>query len=211
MLGIVVGLAAEARIARGLGGVTEAAGIGAGGAEAAAERAVGRGATALLSFGLAGGLAPGLSPGMVIVPGTVIDITERRWPADLALARRFGDPAGAILATPEIVSSAAAKRAAWQASGAEAADMESGAVARVAARHGLPFAVLRAICDPAERDLPPASLTALDDRGRIQPMALLRSLARNPAQIGALIRVGRDAALARRALLARVEAAGAIQ
>jgi adenosylhomocysteine nucleosidase len=89
--------------------------------------------------------------------------------------------------------------------------MESGAVARVAARHGLPFAVLRAICDPAERDLPPASLTALDDRGRIQPMALLRSLARNPAQIGALIRVGRDAALARRALLARVEAAGAIQ
>ncbi len=207
MLGIVVGLAAEARIARGLGGVTEAAGIGAGGAEAAAERAVGRGATALLSFGLAGGLAPGL----LIVPGMVIDITERRWPADLALARRFGDPAGAILATPEIVSSAAAKRAAWQASGAEAADMESGAVARVAARHGLPFAVLRAICDPAERDLPPASLTALDDRGRIQPMALLRSLARNPAQIGALIRVGRDAALARRALLARVEAAGAIQ
>jgi adenosylhomocysteine nucleosidase len=207
VLGIVVGLAAEARIARGLGGVTEAAGIGAGGAEAAAERAVGRGATALLSFGLAGGLAPGL----LIVPGMVIDITERRWPADLALARRFGDPAGAILATPEIVSSAAAKRAAWQASGAEAADMESGAVARVAARHGLPFAVLRAICDPAERDLPPASLTALDDRGRIQPMALLRSLARNPAQIGALIRVGRDAALARRALLARVEAAGAIQ
>ena len=35
--------------------------------------------------------------------------------------------------------------------GADAVDLESAAVARVAERMGLPFAVLRAVCDTADR------------------------------------------------------------
>ncbi len=209
-LGIAVGLAAEARIARGLAALVEAGGGDAAGAASAAERLVARGAVGLLSFGLAGGLAPGLSAGAVVLPLTVVDLAGHTWHTDPALARRFGAPNGLMLAADTILASAAAKHAAWDATGALAADLESGAVARVAARHGLPFAVLRAICDPAERNLPAAALTALDAQGRISFPTLLRSLSRNPGQIPALIALGREAALARRSLLALVTAGGPI-
>ena len=79
-------------------------------------------------------------------------------------------------------------------------------MARVAARHHLPFAVLRAICDPAERDLPPAALVALDQAGAIGLWRVLVSLARAPQQLPGLLALARDAAAARRALLAATRA-----
>lgn len=205
-LGIVVGLTAEARLASGLGGVVETGGGDAPGATAAATRLIQRGAGALLSFGLAGGLSPTLAAGARVIPAAVVDMGGQTWPVDLDLARRYGTATGTLLAADHVIATVEAKRAAWQATGADAADLESGAVARVAAQHGLPFAVLRAVCDPAGRDLPPAALTALDAQGRIQLFALIRALTGNPGQIPALIALGRDAALARRTLLALVRA-----
>ena len=210
MLGIVVGLTAEARLARGLGGLIEAGGGTADGAARAAAHLIANGATALLSFGLAGGLAPGLPAGTLVVPTTVTDGAGRSWPTDPPLVQLLGTGAGSLLAANAILASAAEKHAAWQSTGALAADLESGAVARAAAAHSLPFAVLRAICDPAERTLPSAALSALDPEGRIRPLALARSLLRQPGQIGGLIALGREAALARTALLARVAATGPI-
>ncbi len=200
-LGIVVGLEAEGRIARGLAGPVAAGGGTPAGAAAAAERLVAGGATALLSFGLAGGLDPALAPGTLVVPGAVLH-RGRPWPCDPALTS--GVPAAAIatlIAPDAIVATAAAKAALFHATGAAAVDLESGAVAEAAARHGVPFAVLRAICDPAGRDLPPAALTALDAAGRIAPARLAASLLRHPSQIAGLIALGRDAARARRSLL----------
>ncbi len=209
-LGIVVGLTAEARLARHLTPMVEPGGGTPAGAAQATRRLVTQGATALLSFGLAGGLDPSLPAGALVTPLGVIDHADTHWPTDTALARFFGTPHGTLLAAAAILVTAEAKRAAWQTTGALAADLESGEVARIAAEHGLPFAVLRAICDPAHRTLPPAALTALDAEGRISPAALLRSLARHPAQIPALIALGREAALARKALLARITATGPI-
>jgi adenosylhomocysteine nucleosidase len=208
MIGIVVGFAAEARLARGVGGTVAIGGGGASGAAEAANRLAQSGVTALLSFGLAGGLAPGLVAGALVIPDSVVTETGERWLADPALAARLGPAAGALLAADAVIATRADKRAAWQRTAALAADIESGAVARAASAHRLPFAVLRAVCDPANRDLPPAALTALDAKGRIRPGALLASLARQPGQIGALIALGREAALARAALLARVAAIG---
>jgi adenosylhomocysteine nucleosidase len=204
VLGIVVGLVAEGRLANGLAGEVEAGGGTADGAAAAARRLVARGAKTLLSFGLAGGLDPGLQAGAVLVPLEVVDGHGQIWQTDPSLARRFGTPAGSILASDRILATVADKRTAWEQSAALAVDIESGAVAEIAAAHGLPFAVLRAVCDPAGRNLPVAALTALDQQGRIQPGALLRSLARDPRQIPALITLGREAAKARKALLERV-------
>ena len=204
LIGVVVGLEAEARIARGFGCPVAVGGGGPAGAARAAASLVG--VHALISFGLAGGLAPGLPAGAVLVPERVLGGGE--WLCDPVLARRLGVPAGAILAVPGIVATADAKAALWRQTGALAADIETGAVAQVAAASALGFAVLRVVCDPAERDLPPAALTALDAAGRIQPGALLRSLARHPGQVGALLALGRDAAAARRALLDRVRAIG---
>ena len=79
-------------------------------------------------------------------------------------------------------------------------DMESGAVARVAARHGLPFAAVRAVCDPAGFALPPLALEALDSGGRIGAWRVLRSVLRRPGQIPALIALSGHASEARAAL-----------
>jgi adenosylhomocysteine nucleosidase len=203
MLGLVTGLEAEVRIARRLG-MAEAGGGLPAGAEAAAERLVARGATALVSFGLAGGLDPALAPGTLVIPAQVLE-GGQAYAADPALAARFGGlmplralSTDAVLATPE------AKREARAATGAAIVDLESGAVARVAARHALPFLVLRAVCDPAHRALPPLALTALDANGRIAPARVLASLLRTPGQIPALLALARDAARAR-ATLARLE------
>jgi hypothetical protein len=90
------------------------------------------------------------------------------------------------------VASVAAKSALYAATRAAAVDMESAAVARAAARHGLPFAILRAIADPAQRPLPPAALVAMRADGGVDLAAVLGALARSPGQLPALVRLGLD-------------------
>jgi adenosylhomocysteine nucleosidase len=202
-IGIVVGLAAEARIARPAGRVMAGGGTAIG-AQQAANRLITEGVSALVSFGLAGGLDPGLRPGRLVVPRYVLD-GNQRFSADQNMLEALGGPTvDLVLAAGEIAQTAAAKAALWQQTGAAAVDLESGAVARVARRHGLPFAVLRAVCDPAERGLPPAALLALDQAGAIRVLKVLASVAAAPSQIPSLLALARDAAIARRALIRRV-------
>jgi hypothetical protein len=78
--------------------------------------------------------------------------------------------------------------------------MESHWVARVAAEHGLPFAVLRVVVDPADRALPPAACLELAEGGRVRRRALLRAVLAEPAQIAALVRLAIDARRALRSL-----------
>ncbi len=203
-IGAVVGLTAEARIARRRFPLVEVGGGTPDGAEAAALRAIAKGARALVSFGLAGGLDPLLRPGATIVPETVA--TEgQQIDTDPDLNELLGGATPhALLGGGFIAATAAAKQHLFVATGCAAIDLESGSVARVALAHGLPFAVLRTICDPADRDLPPAALCALTDNGAIGLLRVLGSLLRHPGQIPALLALGRDAQAARRALLARV-------
>ncbi|MBV9757226.1 MAG: hypothetical protein JO047_09245 [Alphaproteobacteria bacterium] len=108
------------------------------------------------------------------------------------------------LADGQIADTPAIKRRLRQQSGASAIDTESGAVARVAQQRGVPFAVLRAICDPAERALPPAALIALDHAGSVRILRVLASVTAAPSQIPALVQLAWDGAIARRALIRRV-------
>jgi adenosylhomocysteine nucleosidase len=202
--GVVVGLAAEARIARRLGWPVAIGGGTAEGAETAAQRLVTEGALALVSFGLAGGLDPALRPAALIVPSGVIARDERH-ATDPALSRMLGGATQHhVLGADTIVAGTEEKRRLWDRTDAAAVDLESGAVARVAALHRIPFAVLRAICDPADATLPPAALAALDARGAICVWRVLASIAADPRQLPALLALAADAAAARRALLGRV-------
>lgn len=197
----MVGLAAEARIAARFGGLVEAGGGTPAGAEAAAGRLLSRGVTALVSFGLAGGLDPALSPGDLVIPTVVISNGDR-FTAHAGLAQRFGGLTHhTILAGETVVADKVAKAAMFAASGANAVDLESGAVARVAQEQGLPFVVVRAICDPAGRDLPPAALLALSPTGTIGLSVVLTSVLKKPWQIPGLLALAGDAARARRTLL----------
>jgi adenosylhomocysteine nucleosidase len=209
-IGIVVGLAAEARIARLLGGVVAAGGGTAAGAEVAAEALATGGVTALVSLGFAGGLDPNLGPGDVLVPRAV-RAAGQDWATDPSLSAALGGvTVDLLLGENAAVAGAAAKSRLWRTTGAAAVDLESGAVARVAHRHGLPFAVLRAVCDPATRSLPPAALSALNAAGRVRPLRLLAALLRHPGQLPAIVALASDAAHARRALAGRTRAIGVL-
>lgn len=201
-IGLVVGMRAEARLARrlspriGIGGGTAA------GAEAAARLLVAEGAEALVSFGLAGGLQPLLRHGKILIPGEIRLLTGERLPTDPELSKRLGGPTEhAILGGDQIVIEPSAKLLLWKQTGGAAVDLESAAVAKVAGEYGLPCAALRVICDPASRRLPAAALSGLDSAGRIALGRVLRALAVRPWQIVGLLDLAVDAFVARRALI----------
>jgi adenosylhomocysteine nucleosidase len=202
----LAGFVAEARIARrsgwpvGIGGGTTA------GAADTARQLIGGGATGLVSFGLAGGLDRALPAGTLVVPEAVI-AEGRLWPTDADLSGRLGGTTAHVcLGLDRIVAFPSEKDRLWRETGAALVDMESGAVAAMASAAGLPFAVLRAICDPADRTLPPVALIALNPAGRLSLGRIAWSVLTNPGQVGALFALARDAAAARRALRSRIAA-----
>lgn len=204
-IGIVVGMAAEAKLVWRTGC---AVGIGGGsplGARRMARTLVDDGVTSLISFGLAGGLDPALPPATLILPETVSS-NGRSYRCDPELrALLEGDSIPALMAAEAAVSAAAEKQRLWRETGAGAVDLESGAVAEVAAEAGIPFAVMRAICDPATRDLPRSAVEGLDSSGRIAFARIARILALNPREIVGLAALARDAARARRSLIRGAE------
>lgn len=204
-IGFVTGLAAEAKLLRGTGFMV---GVGGGlpdGAYRAAEALVAQGALALVSFGLAGGLARDVTPGDVLVPNAVIE-GPRAYKCDDGLMAFLGGSTGKpILAGHRIAVTASDKSKLFRRSKAVAIDLESGAVARVASGRGLPFAVLRAVADAADRNLPPAAGVPLKAGGGIDLQAILRSVAANPGQIPGLLGLARDARRAQAALVVRLK------
>jgi adenosylhomocysteine nucleosidase len=204
-IGFITGLTAEARWLRNAGFMVKVGGGMPLGAERAAEALVKDGAQGLISFGLAGGLKPGLVPGSIVVPTAVVE-GNQVYPADYALMAFLGGSTGApIYAGQKIAETAHDKALIYGRSQTDAIDLESGAVARVAQTRGLPFAVLRAVADPADADLPPLATTALKDDGRLDFPAIFASLLRHPRQVPGLIAMARSAKDARAALLARLE------
>ena len=170
----------------------------------ALERELARGASAVISFGIAGGLAEDIAPGTWLVARAIVAPTAR-WPCDTAwariLAERLRDALTVDLAGVDApIAQSTAKRALHRVTGAAAVDTESHIAAAMAADHGLPFAAFRVVADAAERNLPPAACEALRPDGKISGVAVLRSLARTPGQIPALARTAIDARIALRAL-----------
>ncbi|MBV8169143.1 MAG: hypothetical protein JO021_20280 [Alphaproteobacteria bacterium] len=212
-IGIVTGLRAEATIARRCSRLVVSTGGFAAEAETKAADLVDRGATALVSFGIAGGLAPELTPGALVVATGVI-VRNATIATDTAWAERLcaglpGAIAGPVLGGDRVIGRAAQKADLHRRTGALAVDLESGGVARVAAGAGIPLAVVRTIADPALRDLPAAALVGLDRRGNIDVGAVLGSLFREPRQLSQLFVVARDTRLALTALSRGVRQLGA--
>ena len=182
-------------------------GPGAERAASAATAALASGASGLLSFGLAGALRAELAPGAVLLPRRVRSAAgasfdaDPEWHAELAAAVRALGLAPAVddlLSVPSAVTRAADKAKAG-ASGAAAADMESAAIAAVAARAGARFVALRVVVDAAGDELPADVERWIDERGerRIGPAL---SAALHPAQWRALWVLAQRYRAARRTL-----------
>ena len=203
---VATGLRAEARIVAGSPRVRAIAGGGAADElEDQLWRAIADGGEALISFGLAAGLDPHMAAGTCIIGREVVHggmcySANLMWASRLKTAIERAEMAR-IAGVDRPLSAVSDKRALHAEGGAVAADMESHIVGRIAAESGLPFAILRVIADPAERQLPPAALVGMRSDGAIDFRAVLASLAASPSQLPALMRLTVDTARARTTLL----------
>jgi len=204
----VCGLRAEVRIAarsaqvRAIAGGGNARRLG-----GLIQEQIARGGTAIISFGIAAGLAPGLDAGTCVVGSEVVSASDRKryavnraWTAALR-SRLVPVEFAPIAGVDQPLVATAEKLALHGKTQAVAADMESHIAAELAVRHGLPFAALRVITDPVERELPPAALVGMRGDGEIDLAAVIASLARNPTQLRALMGLAFDTRRAFAALL----------
>jgi hopanoid-associated phosphorylase len=201
---VVVGMTREARIV-GHPGVMVI--VGGGQTDRLTQQldlALQQGATGVMSFGLCGGLEPSLQAGDLLIGAGVADgegwlAADDGWAERLACALP-GALRAEVVGVDAMVALPADKAALRCRTGAAAADMESHIVARLANRLSTPFAVLRAVCDPAGRALPTAAQVGLAANGDADIGAVLKALVRRPGELPALVRTAREADAAFRAL-----------
>lgn len=155
----------------------------------------------VISFGVAGGLNPDLKVGQLIIPQSVV-FNGRSWEcskelsADLrARSSRAGVSAvtGVIAGSEEMGVGTTEWRLQFQKqTGGQAVDMETHIAAEFAASRNIPFAAVRVLSDAVGDEFPPAALLPLDEKGDVQFGKVMGSVVKNPLQIGALMRVGRN-------------------
>jgi adenosylhomocysteine nucleosidase len=147
----------------------------------------------LIVVGIAGGLSPALDPGTILVAGEVrsagaaVPAPDATW-VERALASPLTREA-VLLSSETILCSPESKAKAWRELGRQrpaAVDLESAAYAAVAARNGIPYVVLRAICDPAEEPLPFDLNRCRDRRGRVSQRKVVARAMLHPGDIAAL-------------------------
>ena len=202
---VITGMRAEARIASAPGVRVFACGGNVGLRAAAIRHAVSSGAPAIVSFGIAGGLLPHMAPGHWIV-ATGVSAGDQRIASDPEWTARLAErlpqaEVGDIVSVPDPVRRPHQKRHLQASTGACGVDMESYQAAALARELGVPFAAVRVVADPVQRELPVAVHSGLQTDGSVAMTAVLDSLVREPAQILSLARVTLDAFIAFRALL----------
>jgi len=226
--GIVTGIAAESRVvtrslpaidptmqAHHLEGRLACAGANSLRAKACAVRLLGEGAGALVSFGIAGGLDPSLAPGRLLLPMSVrgedaeiaIDGAWRSRVESLLAEAGQAAVGGLHLGSATVIAGAGDKQDRFRASGASAVDMESHAVAAVAAEAKVPLLILRAVADPAERSLPRLVIGGIGPDGEPRNGLIAARLCLQPWRLRDLLRLREDT---RQALRALAEAARVI-
>jgi len=207
VIGVVCGLQSEARRLPARPQLRVAiSGASARRAEEAADRLLAEGADVLLSFGVAGGLAPEAQVGELVLADEVMTETGERWPADAGwlgrLRESLPEASVRVLFGSDVIVGDVAEKARLAAKGAYAVDMESHAVARAAARAHRPFAVLRAIADPATRVIPASAAYGVGEKGETRAWPVLKAAAKRPGDLIKLMQVGADSAKALAALRA---------
>ncbi len=188
--------------------VVRCAGAKAERARAAARLLVQKGCDGLLSFGVAGGLSPDLKPGSVVVAdavigpdGTVYE-TDADWGEGLlqGIAGKVDIKVAAITGRDKAITNAQEKKELFEKTGAVAVDMESHAVAEIAAHAGIPFLAIRAIADPSKRQVPGWVMKGIADDGSIKTGVMVGGLLQQPWALPKLMLLGLESRKAEKAL-----------
>ncbi len=213
-IGIVCGLKSEANaigpIAH-IGSVRVAiSGADADRAREEALRLAESGAKALVSFGVSGGLTNRFRPGDLLVGEAVTHVPDgASWSLStdlLETLRQTAREAHLILQNARLAGSdvlidgPAVKQKLAEDYAVDAVDMESHAVATVAAEMGLACTAIRAIADPWDRAMPSSASGAVAEDGSIRTLRVLQAAAGRPKDWVGLMRLGRDSDAAHKAL-----------
>jgi adenosylhomocysteine nucleosidase len=148
----------------------------------------------VVSAGFAGGLSPRLWAGNVLLATEIVRPPNGLWRC-AQLVTSAGKRTGRLLDVPSVVSAAAEKAELGKRYHADAADMESAAIAEFCEGDGLPFIALRAVSDPASLSLPPA-ISRLIDGDTVQVQRLAWTLLRRPWLLIPVVRLWRNSRLA---------------
>jgi adenosylhomocysteine nucleosidase len=168
----------------------------------------GIGAQAAALAARAGGLDPTLTAGSIVLPTEVLSRDNaRRYPTSAPWRERLAHileaqrrvVRGPLLTSASAIGSPAEKQTAWRETGAVAVDMESAAVAAMAAEHDLPFICVRVVIDTAH-DVVPAAVVRASSEGRVRIGGLVAGLAAAPAELLDLWRLAKRYRSAMRAL-----------
>ncbi len=149
--------------------------------------------------GLAGGLRPSLKAGEIFVPDAVVESAKNSTRACnqelVEIAAGMGATrVGRILTTKNVLGQVQSKKDA--ASHADAVDMESFAVVTIASEKWIPAAVVRAVSDTFDEELPLDFDRASNSRGEISVGRLALQLLAKPRRISAAIAFGKQSTLA---------------
>jgi adenosylhomocysteine nucleosidase len=161
----------------------------------------------VLIVGIAGGLGPDLDVGDLVVPEVVVDRPNG--------TRHRATPIGGVTLAGSIVTSDEFNHPrevldAFIAEGVLAVDMETGSIAGVCERRGVPWTAFRSLSDHDQKaPVDTAVLGLASPDGGANVSASIRYLAKHPLQIPKLTRLARDSFGAMRAAAdAAVAAAG---
>ena len=138
----------------------------------------------LLTCGFAGGLAAGLKVGDII-----FEVSAKGGEAVRAKLTVAGAKEAKIICVDRIASTAKEKQQLRETTGADAAEMESGAVQAVCRERGIPCATVRVISDTAEEDLPLDFNQFLTPEKTLDMSKLMMAVAKAPWKMGALMKL----------------------
>ena len=195
MLGILYGLESEQMIAAKIkGAIIACAAARPHKARELAQELVGKGATRLMSFGIAGSLDSSVNLGDIFI-GTRVESKLGHFPCDENWGRQLADKIpqakrGGVYGSEVLVATIQDKETLFHKTGCAIVDMESQCVAEVARAANLPMMVVRAVCDDAKMNVPNFVMAAIKEDGTFSVSRALKHLALHPSQTPDLFKVG---------------------
>lgn len=155
------------------------------GFRAALERHASGSPPLIILFGLAGALdaAPDAPP-----IDRVVDEHGRTWACTVTPPLPTGEGFVPVVGVDRLAATPADKANLRRVTGALLVDMESHALAAVAAAKGVPFAVVRGVSDGPGHELPPQTLNWVTPQGVSRPGRFVRDVALRPWLIPTVVR-----------------------
>jgi adenosylhomocysteine nucleosidase len=171
-------------------------GVGRENTQRAAQLLISKDVEVLISWGSAAGLSPEVAGGDLLIPRSVkvhdkTYHTHGSFNNELLNQISPGIPVhqGSICESARLLTSVENKKQLFESSQCLAADMESGALAELAAEKNIPFSVIRAVSDPVNMKLSKAVLAGIGQDGKFKLASFVKTALISPWEWVSIIKL----------------------